>query len=158
VTDPDEDAPISRPEPRRRARRAWNDRTLWPGWTATEGRFGSEARRLDTFEQPEIRKRCVLSWGRAEDHGVYGARGQALFNGQWGTGGWGPGVRWFVDLEVFTPDWPSDPESKCACHIERGYRTCEEMMGAVAWLRSCVEVAGEEGLRALNARTGGRLA
>lgn len=160
MTDPHQSAPVSRQEPRRRAQRATprgeptpRDLEPWPGWESARGRFGSYARRWLAVEDPARDRRCAVSWGPAELHGVLGTEGQKI----WGMP-WGPGVRWFVDLEWFDERYLSDPRAKTAAHIERGLAREEDMWAWVAWLRSCVEVAGEEGLRALNARSGGRLA
>lgn len=121
----------------------------WSGWGREWGLDGSAQR---------TRILCAgtlaISWGPAETHAVWGSRG-AL---RWQAGQWGPDVRWFVDLELFSPGMAADPVTRCACHIERGFAREEDMWAWVAWLRSCVEVAGEAGLRALNARTGGKLA
>jgi hypothetical protein len=127
----------------------------WPGWTSTRG-AGREkqARRWAPVEDVHAGERVALSWGAAADHSVWGREGEQYRR----SGGWGPGVRYYVDLEVFMPKWPTDTVSDTAGHIERGFATKRQMRAWVAWLRSCVEVAGLDGLRALNARTGGRLA
>lgn len=86
--------------------------------------------------------------------------------------GWGPAAQhtqaeqwrttrstdWYVDMEWINRSLPTCPLGGTAAHIERRFKTREEAEGSALWLRSCVEVAGEEGLLALNARTGGRLA
>lgn len=122
----------------------------WEGWRNGESNGGNPMRHY----QPEggNRLNAHISWGRTADH----VR----------PGDWGPGALWYADLEVddAAMHGPSsdtralrhDRFSNLAGHIERGYPTLELALGAVAWLRSCVEVCGEAGLLALNKRSGGR--
>lgn len=121
----------------------------WDGWEQSESSGGNPARRHETCE----RMHAHLTWGRTADH----VR-------PWD---WGRTALWYADLEVTDQVYyglssdtrqlrHASPGSDIVGHIERGYPTLELALGAVAWLRSCVEVAGEEGLLALNARSGGR--
>jgi len=123
----------------------------WVGWASSQSRYGNPSRRYPT---PGIGGYVMIAWGRADRHGVWSRRGQERF----AAGGWGPGVRWYVDLELHHSTLPEDENTAVAAHIERGYRDLASALAMRDWLRSCVEVAGEAGLRALNARTGGRLA
>lgn len=154
MTDPDRSALISRLEPRTRAWRSdpryrpgrpipygYGGEIAWPGWAQSES-LGGNPMMLRQVGPVSV----ALSWGPTAEHA---------------SCGWGPGVLWYVDLEGDTRPrgtWPFDPASHCCVHIERGYPSEALALGAVAWLRSCVEVAGEAGLWALNERTGGRLA
>ena len=132
----------------------WADwEETWPGWRLGESVYGSPL----MYFQTAGRLRPHISWGRTEDH----VRPQD----------WGPTALWYADLEVtdaclsgpadladplsHVQLW-SDPGSHLLGHIERGYPTLDQALGAVAWLRSCVEVAGEAGLLALNQRSWGR--
>lgn len=117
---------------------------VWGGWYTGRSCGGNPRMTREVTDQLE----CDVSWGPVDDHAL--------------SGEWGPSCAWYVDLEAGlgnrAPGWETDPRTGCVGHIERGFATREEAEGAAAWLRSCVEVAGEAGLRALNARSGGRLA
>src|SRR5437667_176431 len=73
-----------------------------------------------------------------------------------GRRGWGPRAHFYADLEIMWQDNgnPKDfvlSRDDFVVHIERGYATHALALGAVEWLKSCVEIAGVEGLRRHNA-------
>ena len=57
--------------------------------------------------------------------------------GRWN---WGPRALFYADLEV------CKAAGEFVAHIERGYATHALALGAAEWLKSCIEVAGFEGL------------
>lgn len=136
----------------------WDRPEAWDGWRA--GRSVGDNPLM--YHETKRRLRAHISWGPTCDHVQ--------------PGDWGPAALWYVDLEVQdsaneasdlaamlgwshgerTAEIRADRRSGLVGHLERGFPTWGLAVSAVEWLRSCIEVAGDEGLLALNARSGGR--
>lgn len=103
------------------------------------------------------RYRVNLSWGATINH----VRND-----------WGKNAHFYADLEVYVArrtregwtrrvyalDLKYTHGASLCCHVERGYKTRKEAEAMVAWLKSCIAVAGVEGILALNDRSGGNFA